>query len=59
MIINTILRKKLLRKDYKQSIGWKTKSDLCKKRENIEDGTTCDDSIAKKAIAAQNQDHIA
>ena len=37
----------------------KQRVNYVKKKENIEDDITCDDSCAKKAIAARNQDHIA
>ena len=37
----------------------KQRVNYVKKKENIEDDTTCDDSCAKKAIAARNQDNIA
>ena len=37
----------------------KQRVNYVKKKENIEDDITCDDSCAKKAIAARNQDNIA
>ena len=59
MIINTILRKKIQEKITSRALVEKQRVNYVKKKENIEDDTTCDDSCAKKAIAARNQDNIA